>query len=516
MRVVTPAQMSEIDAKTIKDIGIPGAVLMENAALKVVEEAIKSLGSVSGKYIVLLAGKGNNGGDAFAVARHLYNKGAIIKLFVVAKTGDINNDAALNMNILSNMGINITEITEEKQVSGMKPELNHADMIIDGIFGTGFKGEARGVIKAVMEAVNITGKYVLSIDIPSGVNGETGSVSGTCIKACKTVTFGLPKVGLLVFPGCDYVGQLVVADISIPENVIGSMNINLNTIDEIYVSRVLPGRRSESNKGDYGKVLILSGSIGMAGSGCLSARAALRAGTGLAYLGVPASLVNVYNSLMAEAVVVPFEDYNKGFISKDGVGYILERMEKMDVVAVGPGLSTNEGIYDVVKCIVENSEIPLVLDADALNVLSKDVSLLKKLKTEAVITPHPGEMARLLGISIKDVQNNRIKVAQDFAREYKVITVLKGARTIVAFPEGSTFINTTGNPGMATAGMGDVLTGIIASLIGQGVKPGDAAIAGVYLHGAAADSIAARMGEHGIIAGDIVEELPYTIKALIK
>jgi NAD(P)H-hydrate epimerase len=254
----------------------------------------------------------------------------------------------------------------------------------------------------------------------------------------------------------------------------------------------------------------------MAGSGCLSARAALRAGTGLAYLGVPASLVNVYNSLMAEAVVVPFEDYNKGFISKDGVGYILERMEKMDVVAVGPGLSTNEGIYDVVKCIVENSEIPLVLDADALNVLSKDVSLLKKLKTEAVITPHPGEMARLLGISIKDVQNNRIKVAQDFAREYKVITVLKGARTIVAFPEGSTFINTTGNPGMATAGMGDVLTGIIASLIGQGVKPGDAAIAGVYLHGAAADSIAARMGEHGIIAGDIVEELPYTIKALIK
>ncbi len=516
MKIATSGQMNEIDSRTINDIGIPGTVLMENASLKVVQVVAESLGNVQGKSICIFAGKGNNGGDAFAVARHLFNMGACIKVYIIAKKTDIKNDAAVNLNILENMKVETVELLDYTQIPCLNTHLKTSDMIVDGLLGTGFKGKISGLMEKVIELANNSGKPVISIDIPSGVNGDTGETPGICIKANKTVTFALPKTGLVVYPGCEFTGELIVADISIPKSVVESMDIKLHLMDDMFVSELIPQRYGESNKGDFGKVLIVSGSEGMTGSGCLAANAAFSVGAGLVYLGVPASLSVVYNSNLIETIVVPFKDNKKGYISKESIREILDRMEKMDVAAVGPGLSNRDDILKIVSSIIESARIPLVLDADALNAISKDVSVLKKLKSEAVVTPHPGEMARLCGISIKEVQNNRIKTAQDFAYNWGVVTVLKGARTVIAYPDGSTYINPTGNPGMASAGMGDVLTGVILGLMGQGLKPGDAATAGVYIHGASGDRAAREKGVHGLIASDLIKELPYSIKMLIE
>lgn len=514
MKLVTPRQMNEIDSMCINRMGIPGAVLMENAALRVVEEIEKSIGPVRGKRIFLFAGKGNNGGDAFATARHLYNKGAEVNCFVTANKPAVSGDAGLNMRILENMGIVVEELVTDDRLNDVQCVLDRADLVVDGIFGTGLRGEIEGLIRALIEMINDSRKPVISIDIPSGISGSSGKVLGTCIKAKKTVTFGLPKTGLVVHPGCRYTGELVVADIGIPARVVDSMDIDADLIDAGMASGIIPLRYDDSNKGSYGRVFIVSGSTGMTGSGCMAAGAALRSGAGLVYLGVPASLVPVYSACLTEPVIVPLEDYGSGYLSADSSGTAASWLGKVTAAAVGPGLSLNADTVQLVRKIIEISQIPLVLDADALNAVSSDVCMLEKLRADAVITPHPGEMSRLAGISIEDVQNNRIDAAREFALRWKVVTVLKGSRTVVADRDGHVYINPTGNPGMATAGAGDVLTGIIAGLIAQGVKPVDAAVAGVYLHGLAGDNAAVNMGEHGLTAGDLIGELPFTIKKL--
>ncbi|MDP4179979.1 MAG: NAD(P)H-hydrate dehydratase [Bacillota bacterium] len=514
MKVVTPEQMNMIDSEAINKIGIPSIVLMENAALKVVEEVLKGFDSICGKRIIVIAGKGNNGGDAFAAARHLYNKGALVKVFLTSQKSDIKNDPAINLKIIEKMKIETVELTDSSQIFDLEMELEGCDLILDGIFGTGFKGQVKGLIDEIIDAINNSGKLTIAIDIPSGINGENGKIEGKCIKADKTVTFVLPKIGLSVYPGCDYTGELAVSDIGIPDFIIKSLNIKTNIICKEEVSSIIPVRSSQSSKGDYGRVFIVSGSTGMIGSGCLCANAALRSGAGLVYLGVPASLAGIYQSHLLEPITFPLEDHTKGYLADESCGEILKKMQNMKVLAIGPGLSTNENIKEIMINIFENSSIPLVLDADALNAVSEDISMLKKIKVPCVITPHPGEMSRLLGISIKDIQNDRIKLAMKFADKYNVITVLKGMRTIIALPDGNIHINPTGNPGMATAGTGDVLTGIIAGFIGQGMEPEKAAIAGVYIHGLAGDMTAEKMGQHGLIAGDLVKELPYAIKKL--
>lgn len=525
MKVVTPQQMGGIDRLCIEEFGIPGVVLMENAALRVVEEIEKSLEILPGKYIFVFAGKGNNGGDAFAVARHLFNKGAEVKVFLLAEKSAITGDARINLNILEKSGVDVKELAnspgtaaspdlKKLSLERLSSELSLADIIVDGIFGTGLKGGVKGLAAEVIGLINKSRKPVISIDIPSGLNGESGKVEGICIKASKTVTFGLPKTGLLVHPGCEYTGELVIADIGIPARAVERFDIRTFLVDRLLVRGMLPKRVPDSNKGDYGRVLVISGSTGMTGAGCLAATAALRSGAGLVYLGVPSSLVHIYDSVVKETVALPFEDEGKGYLSKKGIDGIISAMKGKDVIAVGPGLSVNDDVAAVVISIVENAEVPLVLDADALNVLSRQPATLKSIKAGAVITPHPGEMARLAGISIGEVQDNRLEVARDFASRWGVTTVLKGARTVIATPDGRLFINPTGNAGMATGGSGDVLTGVIASLTGQGLDVTEAAVAGVYLHGLAGDRAAAQKGQHGLIAGDIAEELPYAIKEM--
>jgi len=514
MKIVKPEQMSEIDKFTINEIGIPGMVLMENAAVCVVNEILDMLPDLSGKRIVVLAGKGNNGGDALAVARHLYNKGTDVKTYLLAKKDEIKGDAAANLKILENIGIDVVEFISEEQFPEFENVLMRADLVVDGIFGTGLKGNVRGIPARLIDIVNSSSKTVVSIDIPSGINGENGAIMGCCIRASRTVTFALPKIGLLVNPGCEYTGKVTVADIGIPQKAIENFRIDTHTLGKHDISSLIPVRNRDANKGSFGRVLIISGSTGMTGAGCLTAKAALRSGAGLVYIGVPSRLWHIYASSTTEAITVPLDDDGTGRLSQSLIDKIDTVIEKKDVIAIGPGLSVNNAIVEIVKSIIEKARVPLVIDADALNAISTDVSILKYLKAPAVITPHPGEMSRLTGIDIADIQKNRFEVAREFAARWNVVTVLKGSRTVVAKPDGTLLLNTTGNPGMATAGSGDVLTGIIAGLIGQGMKPEDAAAAGVYLHGSAGDEACSKKGECGMIAGDIIEELPGILKSL--
>lgn len=516
MKIVTPEQMSAIDKCAINDYGIPGMLLMENAACAVVSEALKMLGDLRDKIVTAVAGRGNNGGDAFAAARLLHSRGADVRVYLTGGKAGISGDALANASILEGIGINIIEILTEKDIELLASDMAKSSLVLDGIFGTGLGREVTGLAAEVIRSMNASGRPILAIDIPSGINGADGSVRGVSIKADVTVTFCMPKTGLVVNPGCEYAGRLIVANIGIPACALKSRDVRCELIDADMAANLIPRRRQNSNKGDYGKVLIITGSAGMAGSGCLAAAAALRSGAGLVYTGVPESLAGIYNSSAAEPVVLPLADGGKGCLAGESAGQILEYMKKVNVAAIGPGLSSSDAVRGVVRKVIVNGSVPIVIDADALNVVSADASILKSLGADAVITPHPGEMSRLTGLSTAEIQRDRIGVAGRFASEYGVITVLKGNRTVVAMPDGRIYVNPTGNAGMATAGTGDVLTGIIAGLAAQGASLEAAAVTGVYLHGLAGDKAAESLGMHGMLAGDVVLNLPYAIKELVK
>lgn len=512
MITVTPKQMAKIDKFTITEIGIPGIVLMENAALCVLREIEKDVNDIKEKTICIFGGKGNNGGDAFAIARHLYNKGSKILVFILAEKSSVKGDAKTNLDILYKMGIEVIEILEIRDLDNAKKHINNCDLIVDGIFGTGIEGNIPYLISETINFVNETNIPVISVDIPSGISGKTGKILGACFKAYKTVTFAYAKTGLFIYPAVKYTGEIVVADIGIPESVLDKFDIKNHIIDEYMASDMIPKRYSDSNKGSYGKLLLLTGSTGMTGAGCLAGRAALRTGLGLLYLAVPASVVNIYDSNLIESITLPLEDGNLGYLTRECIEELKSYIDDMDVIALGPGLSTKGDVQDIVYSIIENAKVPLVIDADGINVLSENIEILTKCKVPIVLTPHPGEMARLLNISVDEVQENRIDIACDFSKRWNVVLVLKGSKTIVATPDGRVFINTTGNSGMATGGTGDVLAGIIASFICQGVEPYKSAILSVYFHGLCGDNIAKTRGEHGIIASDLIEEIPYIIK----
>ncbi len=512
MKVVTGTDMGKLDKYTIEQMKIPGIVLMENAALKIVKHIKLYLEQKQLAYcnFVIVAGKGNNAGDAFAVARHLIIGGNRVKLYSLFNEESITGDAKLNFDILKKLGADIALIENELVLDELSADIEKAHIVIDGIFGTGFRGQVQGNIAKAIELINDNSNYTLAIDIASGVEAATGRVAASSVQAHKTVTFELPKIGQLVYPGAQYTGELVVEDIGMPKQSIDSIEILTNQTDNDFIQAVIPKRKAEFNKGSCGKVLIISGSTGMAGSGCITAKASLRTGSGLVYLAVPSSLVNIYQSVVPEAVAINLED-DEGIISDRSGSTIIKMLEKCDVAAVGPGLSTAESIYNIINLIAENSRIPLVLDADVLNVLSKNTDIFKRFQKDVVITPHPGEMSRLTGLDISYIQDNRIEVARKYASQWGVVVVLKGARTIIADKNGELYINCTGNSGMATAGSGDALTGIIASLIGQGTGAFEAAVAGVYLHGIAGDIAADAKGQHGVNAMDIVESVPYSI-----
>ena len=515
MRVANCKQMKAIDEIAINEFGIPGIVLMENAAIAVVKEIERTLGEIRNKSVTVFCGKGNNGGDGFAVARHLFNLGAHVLVVIVGKKEEIQGDALINLNIIENMNLPIIQVSGETYSEETMRSLFSCDLIVDALLGTGIRGKVNGVMAEVIHQINLSGNKVVSIDVPSGINGNTGEVCGVCIHAEKTVTFALPKQGLLMYPGAAYVGELVVADISIPGCIIEEQKINVHTIEKEYVQSLFPNRNRDSHKGDFGRIFIIAGSKGMTGAAVMAASAAMKSGAGLVTVGCPASLNDILEVKLTEEMTLPLEDGMRGVLSPECIKKILSKLSKSDVILFGPGLSEHPDIYRILESVLSWSGKPVIIDADGINALSSNINILRRCKVPIVLTPHPGEMSRLIGIGIKDIQADRINIARTFAMEWNVILVLKGARTIVAQPDGQIYINLTGNPGMATAGSGDVLAGMIASFIGQGLSADDAAIAAVYMHGYAGDIAAQKYGEHPLVATDIIKALPEAFKAIV-
>ena len=372
MLVVTPEQMKKIDECAMYEYGIPGMLLMENAAAAVAAQAEAMMDGCAGRYVTIVAGRGNNGGDAFAAARLLHCRGTCVRVYLVGEKSGVSGDALFNMEILERIGIEILELKGEEDLDDFAIDLADSDLVLDGLFGTGLSKNITGFAAEIINQINLSCSPVLSIDIPSGVDGKDGSIRGVCVKADATVTFGLPKLGLILHPGCRYTGRLIAADIGIPLCVLDKQDIKTSIIDMGMASAFMPRRKPDSNKSDYGRVLNITGSTGMTGSGCLASMAALRTGAGLVYAGVPKSLAPVYSSKMTEPIVIPLEDNGTGCLSASCIGQITKLMENMDVVAIGPGLTVSEDIKKIVESVIENCKVPLVIDADALNAISAD------------------------------------------------------------------------------------------------------------------------------------------------
>lgn len=508
MKILNSQEMREIDQQAINEYGIPGIVLMENAGLQTAELVLNLLKQSGGRNAIILAGKGNNGGDGLVIARHLFNKGLNVETFLLANPGELGNDSSTNYNILARLGSKIYKLVEEKDLNQLMLSLRSGDIVIDAIYGNGFKGGLNNFDSRVVKLVNQTNLPVVAVDIPSGVEADTGRVYGEAIKATHTVTFALPKLGLILEPGREYTGELIVADISIPNKLLENSNLKKNLIDSKFIQPLIRPRPAESHKGSYGHALVIGGSPGLTGAVIMSAQSALVTGAGLVTAALPESLLSIVDSHLVEVMTTPLAEDARGYIALQALPAIENLLGTSSVCLIGPGMSGYPDAAAVVHFLLERSGIPLVIDADGLNALQNNTRILKGRQVPVVLTPHPGEMARLTGKSIEEIQANRVDIAMYYAREWEVTLVLKGNRTIIADPFGNIYINTTGNPGMATAGSGDVLSGIITGLIAQGLKPHDSAIAGVYLHGRAGDIAKERKGERGMLAGDIIQAIP--------
>lgn len=513
MKVITAHTMQQIDTQTIADYSIAGLQLMESAGSSCVEEIIAAFGLTG--HSVVMAGKGNNGGDGYVIARLLSQKGWSVKVIVLADRDQVCGDAAINLDKLPGSVINYC--TREGQLSALHmEEIFQADVIVDALLGTGLSSNVNGIYLEAIDLMNASGRPVVSVDIPSGVHGTTGRVLGDAVRAHITVTFAFAKLGHVLYPGAEYTGRLVVADIGIPqklmETAIGYDFLNADTIQPM-----LHRRDRQAHKGRFGHCLIIAGSTGKTGAAALSANSAVRAGSGLVTLAAAENIHSILEIKTTEVMTSPLPDSGSGHLSNSAFSAIENLLLGKNAVAIGPGLGARSGTYALIQSLVETVTLPMVIDADGLNALAEDITVLNRKKTNQVIlTPHPGEMSRLSGASIPDVEAIRISVAQEFAGKYGVFLILKGARTIIASPDGRAAINGSGNPGMASGGMGDVLTGIIVSLLGQGRTAWDACCLGVFLHGFAADMVVEEKGEIGINASDVIEMLPYAYNKLFK
>ncbi|MGS0765435.1 NAD(P)H-hydrate dehydratase [Syntrophomonas curvata] len=512
MKLLKADEMKAIDQEASSEYGIPSIILMENAGLRTLEVIEEILGESKNKSIIILAGRGNNGGDGLVIARHLLNSGAAVKVFLTGKADELTNDSRLNYEILVRMGAPILPLMSDEDLDSLMLSLVNGDLIVDALYGIGFKGSLGRFESRVVKMVNWCRAPVVAVDIPSGVEADTGRVYGLAIKASHTVTFALPKIGLVLEPGKEYVGTLSVADISIPTVLLENSSIKTNLINEQMVRMLLKPRAADTHKGTYGHVLIIGGSPGMVGAVTMASLAALRTGAGLVTAAVPESLAAAVDSSLMEVMTAPLAENGQSAIAPEALPVIENLLGTVSVCAIGPGMSRYPEAGAIVRFVLEKAGVPVVIDADGLNALQDDIAILKDRQVPIVLTPHPGEMARLTGKSIEEIQTNRVEFARSFAREWGVSLVLKGNKTVIAHPSGEVYINISGNPGMATAGSGDVLCGVIAGLVAQGLKPQEAAFAGVYLHGQAGDLAARIKGERGLIAGDLISCLPGAIK----
>ena len=508
MKAANAEKIRNSDKITIEKYGLPGIVLMENASAGAAKICLEELRDIKKPKVLVVAGKGNNGGDGYAAARLLKNKGVKAEIVVLGDLTQIQGDAKINLDVAEKIGIPVTS-----DISDIEEKIKSADLIIDAIFGTGFKGSARSPQAEVIELINKFARKVVSIDIPSGVNADNGHTEGSCIKADVTVTFAMPKLGSLLYPGAENTGRLEVIDISIPEQVVDELDIKTNYLTMDEAKEMLPKRRSRSNKGTYGKVLVLAGSEKMSGAAYFAGKSAYRAGAGLVYIGTVFHRRKVIQTLIPEAICIPLDDFD-GCVYNDSYDAIENILDGMTAVILGPGLGSAENVRDFVERVLKNAKVPVVLDADGLNSICGNTNVLKNTAKTAIVTPHPGEMSRLMGISIKEILANPLDTALNFAKEHNTVTVLKDARTVIASPDGRAYINLTGNNAMSKGGSGDVLTGIIGAMLAQGLNSFEAAVLGVYIHGSAGDKAAEEMGHYGVLASDLMDFTGKVLKDL--
>lgn len=507
--LLTAAQMRRTDAAAIRGLGIPGAVLMERAGQAVADYLLESFPADS--RFVVLAGKGNNGGDGFVAARHLLTAGAEARVFAVAAAGEYRGDALVNLKILGKLGL---KVVHRPAAAALKRALAAECVIVDAIFGTGFAGEPRGPAAEFIAAARTAAiRYqspVVAVDIASGVDATTGEAAANSLPATATVTFHLPKVGHYVAPGGFLCGDLMLADIGIPESVSAAANHFL--CDDEAVASFIPPKTAQDNKFSAGHVLVAGGSTGLTGAACLAAEAALRGGAGVVQAAVPASLNPVFEQKLLEVMTVPLPD-NGGSLAEDGLKPLLAASARVDAVVLGPGLGRDESAARLARGFLAAARQPVVLDADGLGALAGRIGSLKKRPAATVLTPHEGELARLLGADAADVKARRLHFARAAARKSGAVVLLKGADTIIT--DGSAVIvNDSGNPGLATAGAGDVLAGVIASMLSRGLGPLEAAAAGALLQGRAAELAAGDLSVDNLISSDLLDYLPLAFASL--
>lgn len=513
MKVATSFQMREIDRRATSEFSIPSLILMENAGIKAAETIQELFPDLDQKNIGIFCGSGNNGGDGLVVARHLFSQGLDVGIFLVGSKEKLKEDARINFEIASKMGIPLLEL-KESDLREAGDEILRCELIVDAILGTGVTGPVTGFYARIIEFLNMLGSDIVSIDVPSGLNVDTGFAEEACIYADHTITFGLPKRGLILYPGAEFTGDLTVVNIGFPIQLLTDEKIKVNLLIDEVTLPLLPSRFFSAHKGSFGKVVSIAGSSGMTGAAALVAQSTLTIGAGLSLLGIPSSLNSILEAKLTEVITVPLKETKKGTLSSAAFDGIIQMLSDCSVLALGCGLGQNEEVSKLVKRLIKEVEIPIVLDADGINAITDDPSVLLSGKSDILITPHPGEMARLMAMTIDKVQQDRLSIASKVASEFNVGVVLKGARTVIANPQGDLFINYTGNPGMATAGSGDVLTGMIAGLIAQKLNYIEAAKLGVYLHGLAGDLVVEQKEGMCLMASDLVRYIPGAIKRL--
>ncbi|MCK9221932.1 MAG: NAD(P)H-hydrate dehydratase [Limnochordia bacterium] len=516
MRVVTAREMQAIDRAAVGQYGIPGIILMENAGLAIVSQVEKLSQDLTDKRVLVFAGPGNNGGDGFVVARHLHLLGARVRVYLTCEPEKITQDAAVNLGIVHKLGISVYQV-EEQSLSKLSIMLRMSDLVVDAMLGTGARGPLSGIYQDLVKVINESGIPVVAVDIPTGVESDTGAVHSEAIRATVTVTFALPKRGLLLYPGASYTGRWHVADIGIPQELTAGDDESLYLVDETLVKGVLPRREPNQHKGDFGRVLVVGGSRGLSGAPTLAAYGAVRTGAGLVTLGGPASLNGIFATKLTEAMTLPLPDED-GILTKEAAAEIVAFCQRAGALAIGPGLSTAAGVKELIEALAGVVQIPTVIDADALNVLAEDPKLLALWSKNAsvVITPHPGEMARLLDSTVEEITKDPIGSAQRAAGAFGCVVVLKGAPTIITTPQGQGQIMNRGNVAMATGGTGDVLTGCVAACLAWGLDAQRAAIAATYLHGLAGDLWAQDRGRAGLRAQELADLLPLAHRQVVE
>ncbi len=515
MKIVTADEMRKIDEGCLS-LGLTTSVLMENAGKGVAEETRRILGNIDQQHILVLVGPGNNGGDGLVAARYLNDWGARVSLYLFGERPAEDP----NLKLVQQRSLTIINSNQDENLEGLNNILLSATAVIDALFGTGKSRPLDESVSKILVRISEIKSgnrslHVIALDLPSGLNADTSEVDPYCLYADDTITLGYPKLGMVNLPGAESVGRLSVVDIGIPPEL--STSVTTELMDDEWARAYLPERPSGANKGSFGSVLVVAGSINYIGAAYLACNGALRAGAGLVTLAIPTRLQAIVASKMVEVTYLPLPESRPGIISPQAARIIQRELDNYNVVLVGCGLGQSQPAMRFVKTMLFRLKNPpefMVVDADAINTLAQIPNWWQQLSGDIILTPHPGEMARLSRVSVTEVQTDRVGIARDMAREWQKTIVLKGAYTAIVNPEGNVRINPAANPGLASAGTGDILAGIISGLVAQGLNIFDAGSLGAYIHGKAGEIVKSQLGDAGMIASDILPAIPLAIKQI--